>query len=332
MTFVNITTANITFNIAPTFPPAADAVEGRIRTATLAEIAARTGNGAVISSRLPIPEVRYVKSSSVSGSANTIRLANSPAITGYAEGMTFVFVAASTSTGDVRINVDMNGAMDLYLAGERASAEDIQAGTLYGVSYDGANFNIIGATRQSDAFNIATIVNELTTLAGVDRFLVRDISDSEDKFITRDNLRSALNVPNAFSFGLITSSLSSVAGLDRFMLRDISGNMGAGSDAYITRNNLRTELDLAFPDLSNLSNSLTNSAKSAIRGKIDAGTSDFDGAYGSLTGRPTIPTIRSEASANEAYAQSSTTRFYQSSSTGYNRVAAADKTYNRGRC
>ena len=74
-----------------------------------------------------------------------------PALTAYAAGNTFSFVAAATNTGAVTINIDGLGAKDVTRDGSIALfANDITVGKVVTIVYDGTRFQLInGNSYQS---------------------------------------------------------------------------------------------------------------------------------------------------------------------------------------
>ncbi len=79
----------------------------------------------------------------VSG-ADTIVAAGTPALTAYAAGNAFNFVAAGANTGPVTLNIDSLGAKAVTKDGTTALvANDILSGQVVSVVYDGTRFQIV---------------------------------------------------------------------------------------------------------------------------------------------------------------------------------------------
>jgi hypothetical protein len=97
---------------------------------------------------------------SISGT-NTITGSLSPAITAYASGQMFWFVAAADNTGAVTLNVNSLGAKNVTKNGSTAlTAGEIKSGQTVAVIYDGTRFQIvnpvvIGLTGLTDSSNTA---------------------------------------------------------------------------------------------------------------------------------------------------------------------------------
>jgi hypothetical protein len=81
--------------------------------------------------------------SSVSG-ADTITASAPSAITAYAAGQRFSFVASATNTGAVTLNINSLGAKDVTKRGTTALASgDITSGQVVLVEYDGTRFQVV---------------------------------------------------------------------------------------------------------------------------------------------------------------------------------------------
>ena len=80
----------------------------------------------------------------VGGTVDVITLTASPAITAYAAGQTFRFIAAGANTTTVTVNVSGLGAKALTKNGTTAlAATDIKSGKIALVVYDGTRFQLI---------------------------------------------------------------------------------------------------------------------------------------------------------------------------------------------
>ena len=103
-------------------------------------------------------EVVYVADT---GTADVYAIALSPAITAYVTGNLFWFKAANTNTGASTINVNSVGAKSIVRTVNAVLvAGDIQANGIYGVIYDGTNFQLtspITANLEFSAENAALV-------------------------------------------------------------------------------------------------------------------------------------------------------------------------------
>lgn len=79
------------------------------------------------------------------GAANVQTMTLTPAITAYAAGQTFSFIAGFTNTAACTLNVNSVGAKNIYSAGAACVGGEITAGQVYAATYDGTQFNLIGA-------------------------------------------------------------------------------------------------------------------------------------------------------------------------------------------
>jgi hypothetical protein len=89
---------------------------------------------------------------------DTITATVSPALTAYAVGQLFNFVAAGTNTSAVTINISSLGAKAIKQSGSAALvAGDLVSGSTYQIMYDGTNFQLIRgglSAGKSIAFSI----------------------------------------------------------------------------------------------------------------------------------------------------------------------------------
>jgi len=115
---------------------------------------------------------------SVAGT-NTITGSLSPAITAYAAGQTFRFVAAGANTGAATININGLGAKDVTKSGSTALAVgDIPSGAAVQIQYDGTRFQLSsGAGGGNGATNLFAQTS-LTVPAGTGQSLVGTVTFS----------------------------------------------------------------------------------------------------------------------------------------------------------
>jgi hypothetical protein len=78
------------------------------------------------------------------GTANAQTITLSPAITAYAAGQQFAFLAGNTNTGACTLNVNGLGVKDVFANNTACSGGEITSGLTYSVIYDGTQFNLIG--------------------------------------------------------------------------------------------------------------------------------------------------------------------------------------------
>jgi hypothetical protein len=78
------------------------------------------------------------------GSVNAYVIALTPAITNYTAGQTFRFLATNANTGASTLNVNSQGAVDINKdVNVDLAADDIKAGQVVTVVYDGSNFQLV---------------------------------------------------------------------------------------------------------------------------------------------------------------------------------------------
>jgi microcystin-dependent protein len=96
----------------------------------------------------------------VGGTADAITLTGAAAaITAYAAGQTFVFIAGATNTGAVTVNVDSVGVKSITgPAGSALTAGHIVVGSTYSMTYDGTQFQISTSAGAATAFSVGTMM------------------------------------------------------------------------------------------------------------------------------------------------------------------------------
>ena len=94
----------------------------------------------------------------VGGTANVITLTSVSglAIAAYVEGQAFYFKAASNNTGSVTVNIDGIGARTVkrFDGATDLMADDIRAGSVVQIKYDGTNFQLDGASQTGGSADI----------------------------------------------------------------------------------------------------------------------------------------------------------------------------------
>ncbi len=89
----------------------------------------------------------HIVPASVGGTGDAITLTPTPAITAYAAGQMWSFVAEATNTGATTINVSSLGTRAVQKLGAALVAGDITTGDLVVVRDDGTQFQMLTATR-----------------------------------------------------------------------------------------------------------------------------------------------------------------------------------------
>jgi hypothetical protein len=124
----------------------------------------------------------------VGGTADVITISPSPAITAYATGQLFSFIASGANTTNVTVNVSALGAKAVTKNGSTALvAGDIPSGFLATIRYDGTRFQLVGAVAA--AFNGGTVSGATTFSADV------TMSGATDKWAKGADVASATALP-----------------------------------------------------------------------------------------------------------------------------------------
>lgn len=98
----------------------------------------------------------------VGGTADVITLTPSPAITAYAAGQTFRFIASGANTTNVTVNISSLGAKAITKNGATAlAADDITASSIVEITYDGTEFVLLSVTRQFLPISGGTLTGNL---------------------------------------------------------------------------------------------------------------------------------------------------------------------------
>ena len=143
---------------------------------------------------------------SVGGTADAITLSPSPAITAYAAGQTFRFVAGSTNTGAVTVAVSGLSAQAITKNGTDALiASDLPQGAMVEITYDGTRF-IIGTVGAATGAAGAVVLTTVTTKGDL-------IIATADETVTRLAIGANGTIPMARSAA--TTGLAYVAALTK---------------------------------------------------------------------------------------------------------------------
>jgi hypothetical protein len=135
-------------------PDATTTVKGIVEIATQAEVDAGTATGGTGASIVPTPAL--IRSRLLSdykadtGAANAYVITPSPAITAYTVGQIFSFKAVNANTTASTVNVNGLGVKTIKnIKGSDLVANDILAGQIVVVEYDGTNFVMVSPLGNS---------------------------------------------------------------------------------------------------------------------------------------------------------------------------------------
>ena len=97
---------------------------------------------------------------------DTYVLSPSPAISAYAEGQRWTVKFTNANTGAATLNVSGQGAAAIQKDGVALTASDIRAGGVYGVVYDGTQFQIFGLPATQRLQDGGRQTSNFTSVAG----------------------------------------------------------------------------------------------------------------------------------------------------------------------
>jgi hypothetical protein len=174
----------------------------------------------------------------VGGTADVITLTPSPAITAYAAGQRFTFIASGANTGATTVNVSGVGAKDVKRNDGSAtalSAGDIASGAIVDIEYDGTNFLLLG--RQT---NFQPLDSDLTAIAALSttaagRTALTYADPGADRVLFWDDSESALA---SLSLSGLTISTTTLA-------VDAASDIAAGKIELAVQSEMETATDVA---------------------------------------------------------------------------------------
>lgn len=141
--------------------PSANLPMGTFRHTGVGNAAARSDYAAA--GQVQDDTFAFAAAASVGGTADAITLTPAPAITAYAAGQRFTFVAEAANTGATTINVSGVGAKSITKTGATAlTAGDIADAALIQVVYDGTQFQLISTSGVAIGSGILTGDNTFT--------------------------------------------------------------------------------------------------------------------------------------------------------------------------
>ena len=128
---------------------------------TLYKYVIKTSAGSLIGTYDNLPAVNdptTINSLITVTGTNTLTGAATPTLTGYTTGQQFTFVVANTNTAAVTLNIDGNGAKNIYKNGTQAlTAGDLRVGKMAAVVYDGTQFQLLNPGSSGGSYAYAVI-------------------------------------------------------------------------------------------------------------------------------------------------------------------------------
>ena len=110
----------------------------------------------------------HIVAASVGGTADAITLSPTPAITAYAAGQRWSFLAEATNTGAVTVDVSTLGTRAVQKVGVALVAGDVTTSNLVEIEYDGTQFQMLSPSPATAFTNIANTFTANQTISSTD--------------------------------------------------------------------------------------------------------------------------------------------------------------------
>jgi hypothetical protein len=242
----------------------------------------------------------YLWGGTAGGTADVITASVSPAITVYAAGQRFIFVAASNNTGAVTINWNSVGAKAITKTGTTAlAADDIVAGQIYVVVYDGTQFQLetqpinglvnadidaaaaIATTKLGAGALVQVVSNTYSALATGTTTIPYDdtkpqITEGDEYMTVTITPKAATNILHFYGTAMVAHSGSS-QGVTMALFQDSTANALSATTWYSHGANTVMTIPFHF----SIAAGDTSATTFRIRiGSANAGTLTFNGNSG----------------------------------------------------
>ena len=195
------------------------------------------GNGSAATDSATLGQVQAstTKLVTVTGT-DTIAGTMNPALTAYASGQMFYFIAAGANTGAVTLNIDGLGARNVTRDGSTAlAANDILSGEVALVVYDGTRFQLLNPANAGSMTVSNLTVTGTTTLSGLTASTALAL-DASKNVVSVTNTGTGNNVL-ATSPTLVTPTLGAASATS------VAAGLGAvGTPSYTFTGDLNTGL------------------------------------------------------------------------------------------
>lgn len=189
------------------------------------------------------------------GTSNALTLTPATALTSYATGQRFAFLATTTNTTAATLNISALGVKTIVRqTGTALAAGDITSGRVYTVTYDGTNFAIQELTSLEDA----SIVNAKLADAAVSRNKLDTSTTQNAKQF--DNVTMGISfASNAATISAFSKAGTSCSATDYANISFRSATLGSG--VFVTR-----KLSAALSTV--ISSGSTGGFTSAVSGRL----------------------------------------------------------------
>lgn len=206
----------------------------------------------------------FIYVATVGGTADVITLTPSPAITSYAAGQTFRFIASGTNTTNVTVNVSGLGAKAVDRNGANALiAGDIASGEIVTIVYDGTQFQFVTTNNMVAIGRNQTVTGTKTFTSAV----AVNTTGTANTFSVSSSDAGA----SAFIGVIIDRNSASPAASDLLGELDFNGKNSGGSAVTYASIIAGIETATAASEDGKLNFATTRAGANGTRGYIGAG-------------------------------------------------------------
>ena len=202
-------------------PDGLEAVKGIYELATSAETQSGSDSGSTTATLVAKPSdiaantqnQQHVYAADT-GAADAYAMALTPAVTAYAAGQRFTFLATNANTGASTLDVNSLGVKTILKLNDQAlEANDIEAGSIVEVVYNGTEFEMQTPTATNLTSAIASEVSTFfgsTDISAAEAETLTDGSDADSLHVHNDHIQS-LNITFVHDTELV-AALGAIAG------------------------------------------------------------------------------------------------------------------------
>lgn len=216
-------------------PDATTTQKGIVQLPTQAEVDARTAVGSTLAALTPTPaNLRTVLTHDYAASTtgtDAYAITLTPAVTAYTTGDIYFFGADVANTGTASLNVDGLGAKTITKAdGSTLEDNDIKAGMIVEVSYDGTNMRMLSAVGNAPATQIG-VQNQTyifgTSAVGTDAYAINP-TPAVTAYANGQRFVFKADVANTGPASLNVSGLGSISIVKNTVLPLVTGDIVIG--------------------------------------------------------------------------------------------------------